>query len=64
MVAEDILGNLMESLYIFLMTKGNDYKSLPKYLNVVEYRYNIPQEYGFNLAIDYLRDDFMVELLS
>ena len=46
------------------MIKDNNYESLPEYLETVECRYNILQEYKFDLATDHLRDNFMVELLS
>jgi len=64
MIGEDMLGNLMESLYNFLLIRGNDYNYLPKYLKVVEHRYNVLKELEFDLATDNLRDNFMAELMN
>jgi len=61
-VSGDVLGNLMESLYTLLMVRGEDYESFPKYFEVVNHRYNILKESGFDLATDNLRDTLMVEL--
>jgi len=63
-VGEDVLGNLMESLYSFLMIRGDDYDSLPKYLEVLEHRYCIPKESVFDVVTDSLRDAYLDELLK
>ena len=37
-VEEDVLGNLIEYLYSLMMVRGEDYESLPKYLEVLKHR--------------------------
>jgi len=61
-IGEDVIGNMMESLYNFLMVRGEDYESVPKYFEVVNHRYTILKESGFDLATDSLRDTLIVEL--
>ena len=63
-VEEDALGKIMEFPHNFLLVRGNDYESLPKYLKAVNHRCSMLKESGFDLATDNLRDDFMAELLS
>jgi len=63
-VGEDVLGNLMESLYNFLLIKGDDHESLWHYRETLAHRYSILKESGFDLATDNLRDECMDELLS
>jgi len=63
-VSKDILGNLVESLYNLLMTRGEDYESFIEYFEMLKHRYNILKELGFGLAMESLRDTCMTKLLS
>ena len=36
-IVEDVLGNLVELIYSFLLVKREDYDSLGKYLEATEY---------------------------
>ena len=60
-VANDVIGNLMESLYNYMLIKGDDYQTLPKYLEATEHRYEVLKETGFSLASESLRDAYMEE---
>ena len=62
MVIRDILGNWLESLYLVLLIRGNDYNSLSKYLEVSKYRFEVLKEAKFDVASKDLHDRYMEEL--
>ena len=63
-VVDDVAGNLLESLPNAVWIRGDDFPSLPKYIEVSDYRYSELEEVGFNIANKRFRDTLMNELLD
>lgn len=61
-VVDDIIGNLVESLYGIILMRGDDYTSFSKYLEALIHKYQVLSEAHFNIAILELRDTYLLEL--
>ena len=61
-IVDDVTGKLLESLCSFILIRGHDFSSLPKHLEVHEYRHEILREAGFEVANPKFRDDLLLEL--
>ena len=49
-VVEDVLGNIVESLYNLVLIRRDNYTSLLIYLEVSKYRTEVLEELGFNIV--------------
>ena len=60
----DIMGNLIESLYNFLLIGDDNYDCLVDYHEASEHRYRVLKNTGFDFVEDSLRNAYITELLS
>ena len=63
-VVDDVVGNLLESLFNAVWIRGDDFPSLPKYIEALDHRYSVLEEVGFNVTNKRFRDILMNELLD
>ena len=63
-VVEDVIGNMIEAMFNFMLIRAEEYEALPKYLQAFEHRFEVLTSAGFNLADEKLRDMHMNELQS
>ena len=63
-VVDDVVGSLIESLHNALLIRGDDFNSLPKYLEVSEHRYAVLDGAGFEIANAKFRDSYMEEQIN
>ena len=61
---DDVVGNLLETMYDAMLIRGDDYPSLPKYLEASAHRNDVLEEAGFGVANPKFRDAFMRELMD
>jgi len=61
-VVEDMLGSMLESMYSMMMIRGDEYETLPKYLEATEHRFQVAKECNLDMTNEGLRDAFMNEL--
>ena len=59
-----MISNLVESIYNFILVRGEEYNSLPKYLEAFDYKTEVLAGTRFNLANDQLRDLYMNKLVN
>ena len=63
-VVDDVIGNLIEGIFNFVLIRGDDYDALPQYLKAYEHKYEVLCKAGYGLGNDKLRDLHMGELTS
>ena len=63
-VVDNILENLIEAIYRFLIIRGKDYNSLEKYTEVLDYYFNLLKQTEFDIGIPDLRNTYIKELLG
>ena len=63
-VVDDAVGSLVESLHNVLLIRGDDFDSLPKYLEASEYRHAALDGDGFEAASPKFCDACMEELVN
>ena len=63
-IVEDVLGNMLEALYNFVLIQGEEYDSLAKYLEVSNHQFTLLKQTGFKMATESLRDKYMKELMK
>ena len=63
-VVEDVIGNAVESLYSVILLKGEDFLSLPKYLEATTQKYKCFEQVGCKFATERIRDAYLEELLN
>lgn len=55
-IVEDMIDNVLEVLYNFVLIRGEEYDSLAKYLEASEHRFSLLQQVGLDLATETLWD--------
>ena len=63
-VVNDVLNNVLEAMHNFMLVKGDEYLSLPKYLEAAKQRFDVLKESDFDMASEGLRDVYMAEMKS
>ena len=63
-VVDDVVENLLESLFNAVRIREDDFTSLPKYMEALDHRYLVLEEVGFNITNKRFRDILMNELLD
>ena len=63
-VVEDVIGNALESIYLVMLLKGENFPSLSKYLEATIQRYKCFEQAGCEFATDQIRDTYLEALLS
>ena len=61
-VADDVVGSVLEALHNFLLNFGKDYDSLSKYMEVSNHKFKVLKEDGFIFATPKIYDRYMLEL--
>ena len=59
---ENVIGNLVEALYIMFFIRGDDYSGLPKHLEASNHRCTVLLEVLFDITNVRLRDAYVDEL--
>ena len=49
-VVDDVVGTVLEKLCNFLLNRGNDHDSLPKYIELSDHKFEILKAAGFAFA--------------
>ena len=62
-VVDDVVGNLLESLFNAIWIRIYDFLSLPKYMEASDHRYSVLEEVGFNITNKRFRDTLITKLL-
>ena len=63
-VVDDVIGNLIEGLYNFVLMCGKEYDALPRYLQAFEHKYEVLSGASFNMANAVARDLHIEELVN
>ena len=61
---EDVIGNVIKTMFNFMFIRTEEHEALPKYLQAFEHRFEILTSARFNLVDKRLRDMCMDELQS
>ena len=64
MIVDDVIGNVVESVYLILLARGHDVHSLPNHLEAYAQRYEYFKQSGFEFASIKLREAHSQKLLS
>ena len=63
-VVEDVIRNAMECMHVVMLLKGDDFDSLPKYLEAAQQKYKCFEQTECEFATEQIRDKYLEELLK
>ena len=57
-VVEDVIRNKVECMYSVMLLRGEDYHSLPKYLEAATQKYKCFEQVGYEFITEQIRDTY------
>ena len=61
-IADDMVGTILEALHNYLLNRGEDHDSLPKFMESSDHKFEVLKSTGFTFATDLIRDSYLTEL--